>query len=48
MFLDSDDYIDKALLKTLEQYINKDIDLIKFKLQRVRRNKNAFKRFNEV
>ena len=35
MFLDSDDYIDKALLKTLEQYINKDIDLIKFKLQRV-------------
>ena len=30
MFLDSDDYI-----KTLEQYINKDIDLIKFKLQRV-------------
>ena len=37
MFLDSDDYIDKALLKTLEQYINKDIDLIKFKLQRVNR-----------
>ena len=35
MFLDSDDYIDKVLLKTLEQYTNKDIDLIKFKLQRV-------------
>lgn len=35
MFLDSDDYIDKALLKTLEQYINNDIDLIKFKIQRV-------------
>ena len=32
MFLDSDDYIDKVLLKTLEQYTNKDIDLIKFKL----------------
>lgn len=35
MFLDSDDYIDKALLKTLEEYVNKNIDLIKFKLQRV-------------
>ena len=34
MFLDSDDYIDKALLKTLEEYVNKNIDLIKFKLQR--------------
>ena len=35
MFLDSDDYIDKALLKTLEKYTDKNIDLIKFKLQRV-------------
>lgn len=35
MFLDSDDYIDTALLKNLEKYINKNIDLIKFKLQRV-------------
>ena len=35
MFLDSDDYIDTALLKNLEDYINKNIDLIKFKLQRV-------------
>ena len=35
MFLDSDDYIDTALLKNLEEYINKNIDLIKFKLQRV-------------
>ena len=34
MFLDSDDYIDRALLKTLEEYVNKNIDLIKFKLQR--------------
>ena len=25
MFLDSDDYLDKALLKTLEEYINEDI-----------------------
>lgn len=35
MFLDSDDYIDEALFKNLENYINQDIDLIKFKLQRV-------------
>lgn len=35
MCLDSDDYIDTALLKNLEDYINKNIDLIKFKLQRV-------------
>ena len=37
MFLDSDDYIDEALFKNLEKYINQDIDLIKFKLQRVDR-----------
>lgn len=37
MFLDSDDYIDEALFKNLEKYINQDIDLIKFKLQRVNR-----------
>lgn len=38
MFLDSDDYLDKALLKRLEEYINEDIELIKFKLQRVNEN----------
>lgn len=41
MFLDSDDYIDEALLKTLEEYVNLDIDLIKFKLQRVDENGNV-------
>lgn len=35
MFLDSDDYIDKALFKNLENYINNEVELIKFKLQRV-------------
>ncbi len=35
MFLDSDDYIDKALFENLEDYIKNDIELIKFKLQRV-------------
>lgn len=35
MFLDSDDYIDKALFENLEDYIKNDVELIKFKLQRV-------------
>lgn len=35
MFLDSDDYIDKSLFKNLEEHINNNVELIKFKLQRV-------------
>ena len=35
MFLDSDDYLDVKAFEILEKYIDKDIDLIKFKLQRV-------------
>lgn len=35
LFVDSDDYIDKQLIKKLKPYIDKKIDLIKFKLQRV-------------
>ena len=35
MFLDSDDYLDLHLYGLLKQYIEKDIDLIKFKLKRV-------------
>ena len=35
LFVDSDDYIDTKLVETLLPYINKDIDMIKFKLQRV-------------
>ena len=38
MFLDSDDYIDEALFNHLETYVNQNIDLIKFKLQRVTRD----------
>lgn len=34
-FLDSDDYIDKDLFCKLEQYIDKNIDLIKFKMKTV-------------
>lgn len=32
MFVDSDDYIDSNLLLNLEEYLNKNIDLIKYKL----------------
>lgn len=35
MFLDADDYVDVHLYAIINQYIEKDIDLIKFKLQRV-------------
>lgn len=35
LFVDSDDYISKDLIEKLMPYINKDIDVIKFKLQRV-------------
>ena len=35
LFVDSDDYIDKQLLEKLKPYIDKHIDIIKFKLQKV-------------
>ena len=34
-FVDSDDYIDDNLFENLEQYMNNDIDLIKFKMKTV-------------
>ena len=38
LFVDSDDYVDTQLIEKLNQYIEKDVDLIKFKLQRVDEN----------
>ena len=38
MFVDADDYIDKTFYEVVKPYIEKDIDLIKFKLQRVNEN----------
>ena len=38
LFVDSDDYIDLKLVEKLLPYIEQDIDLIKFKLQRVNEN----------
>lgn len=34
LFVDADDYIDKDTIKKLEPYINQNIDMIKFKLQK--------------
>lgn len=38
LFVDSDDYIKQGLLKELKKYIEQDIDIIKFKLERVNEN----------
>lgn len=38
MFLDSDDYIDKKLYDNINKYIDEDIELIKYKMQRVDEN----------
>ena len=38
LFVDADDYIDKSFYEKVKQYIEKDIDIIKFKLQRVNEN----------
>lgn len=46
MFLDSDDYIEEKTMEILEKYIEQDIDLIKFKLQRVDENDNIIEKVN--
>lgn len=38
LFVDSDDYIKQGLLEELKKYIEQDIDIIKFKLERVSKN----------
>ena len=38
LFVDSDDYIREDLIKALKNYMKKDIDIIKFKLDRVDEN----------
>lgn len=44
MFLDSDDYIDANLYSIIKQYMKKDIELIKFKLQRIDENGNILEK----
>ena len=53
IFVDSDDYISKTLLKDIEPYINQNIDLIKWKPIFVDENENILKKeesntFNKV
>ena len=37
-FLDSDDYLDNNLFQNLKQYMDKDVEMIKFKMQKVEEN----------
>lgn len=43
-FVDSDDYIDKETIKMLKPYIDNDIDIIKFKLQRIDKKNNILEK----
>ncbi len=44
MFIDADDYIKKDTFQKLSKYLEEDIDLIKFKLQRVDENGNVLEK----
>ena len=44
LFVDSDDYIDLKLVEKLMPFINEDIDIIKFKLQRVDEKDNVLEK----
>ena len=46
IFVDSDDYISKDLLKKLNVYINQKIDMIKFKLQKVDEKANIIEKID--
>ena len=43
-FVDSDDYISEDLYSNLEKYMDEDIDLIKFKMQKVDENGNILEK----
>lgn len=44
LFVDADDYIDKSFCEKVKPYIEKDIDIIKFKLQRVSENEGVLEK----
>lgn len=46
LFVDSDDYIEKDMLDKLKTYMDQDIDIIKFKLQRVDEKGNVIEKVN--
>ena len=45
-FVDSDDYISEDLYSNLEKYMDEDIDLIKFKMQKVDENGNILEKLD--
>ena len=45
-FIDSDDYISEDLYSNLEKYIDENIDLIKFKMQKVDENGNILEKLD--
>lgn len=46
LFVDSDDYIEKDLFAHLASYMDQDIDIIKFKMQKVDKNKNILEKID--
>lgn len=46
LFVDSDDYIKENLIKELDKYIEEDIDLVKFKLEKVNENGDILERID--
>lgn len=44
LFVDSDDYISKVLVENLSKYMEQNVDLIKFKLQRVDEEENILEK----
>ena len=45
-FIDSDDYISENLYSNLEKYMNEEVDLIKFKMQKVDENGNILEKLD--
>lgn len=46
LFIDSDDYIKEGLIEELLKYIDEDIDIIKFKLERVNNKGESIEKVN--
>ena len=44
LFLDSDDYLDSQLVEKIKPYMDRQIDVIKFKLKRVDQNKEVLEK----
>jgi len=46
LFVDSDDYIKENLIQELNKYIEQDIDLVKFKLEKVNNNREVLQKID--